>query len=59
MLRERCANRPGLVVRIKPTRLMHASGKVRVAKPLWIEPSPDLLGAPFFRHGEGGRKGGC
>jgi aminoglycoside phosphotransferase (APT) family kinase protein len=29
-------------------RLMHAGGIVRVAKPLWMEPAPDLLGAPFF-----------
>lgn len=28
--------------------LMHASGVVNVAKPLWFEPSADLLGAPFF-----------
>jgi aminoglycoside phosphotransferase (APT) family kinase protein len=28
--------------------LMHASGQVPVAKPLWIEQDPGLLGAPFF-----------
>ena len=28
--------------------LMHAVGKVRVARPLWFEPDPSLLGAPFF-----------
>jgi aminoglycoside phosphotransferase (APT) family kinase protein len=27
---------------------MHESGLVRVAKPLWIEQDPTLLGAPFF-----------
>jgi aminoglycoside phosphotransferase (APT) family kinase protein len=29
-------------------RLMHDSGQVRVAEPLWFEASPVLLGAPFF-----------
>ena len=29
-------------------RLMHESGKVRVAKPLWFEEDDTLLGAPFF-----------
>lgn len=28
--------------------LMQASGKVKVARPLWIEPDDALLGAPFF-----------
>lgn len=29
-------------------QLMHDSGHVRVARPLWIEHDPALLGAPFF-----------
>ncbi|MDE2596995.1 MAG: phosphotransferase family protein [Sphingomonadales bacterium] len=29
-------------------QLMHEQGHVRVAKPLWYEPAPDLLRAPFF-----------
>jgi aminoglycoside phosphotransferase (APT) family kinase protein len=29
-------------------QLMHESGKVRVAEPLWFEPDGELLGAPFF-----------
>ncbi|MCK9542452.1 MAG: phosphotransferase family protein [Novosphingobium sp.] len=29
-------------------QVMHDSGKVRVAKPLWLEETADLLGAPFF-----------
>lgn len=29
-------------------RVMHERGAVAVAKPLWIEQDPDLLGAPFF-----------
>jgi aminoglycoside phosphotransferase (APT) family kinase protein len=29
-------------------RVMHESGLVRVAEPLWFEASPALLGAPFF-----------
>ena len=29
-------------------QVMHASGHVRVARPLWIEHDPALLGAPFF-----------
>ena len=29
-------------------RAMHAHGAVRVARPLWFEPDPALLGAPFF-----------
>jgi aminoglycoside phosphotransferase (APT) family kinase protein len=29
-------------------QLMHDAGKVRVAKPLWFEADPALLGAPFF-----------
>lgn len=29
-------------------KLMHESGKVRVAEPLWFEPDGALLGAPFF-----------
>ena len=29
-------------------RLMHETGLVRVAEPLWFEPDPTLLGAPFF-----------
>lgn len=28
--------------------LMHRSGHVRASRPLWFEPLPDLLGAPFF-----------
>ncbi|MDO7842138.1 phosphotransferase family protein [Sphingomonas immobilis] len=29
-------------------RVMHEDGRVKVAHPLWFEPSPELLGAPFF-----------
>jgi aminoglycoside phosphotransferase (APT) family kinase protein len=29
-------------------RLMHETSEVRVAEPLWLEPDPALLGAPFF-----------
>ena len=29
-------------------QLMHDAGKVRVARPLWFEADPALLGAPFF-----------
>jgi aminoglycoside phosphotransferase (APT) family kinase protein len=29
-------------------RLLHRDGRVRVAKPLWIERRADILGAPFF-----------
>jgi aminoglycoside phosphotransferase (APT) family kinase protein len=29
-------------------RVLHESGRVRVAEPLWFEPEPSLLGAPFF-----------
>ncbi|UVO53628.1 phosphotransferase family protein [Sphingomonas sp. SUN039] len=29
-------------------QLMHDSGGVRVARPLWIEHDPELLGAPYF-----------
>lgn len=29
-------------------RLMHDSGQVRVAEPLWFEADEELLGAPFF-----------
>ncbi len=29
-------------------QVMQESGLVRVAKPLWLEPAPTLLGAPFF-----------
>lgn len=29
-------------------QLMHRTGRVRVAEPLWFEPDPALLGAPFF-----------
>lgn len=29
-------------------QLMHHGGQVRVAKPLWFEADPALLGAPFF-----------
>ncbi len=29
-------------------QLMHANGAVRVAKPLWFEADPSILGAPFF-----------
>ena len=29
-------------------QLMHDSNLVRVARPMWIEPDPALLGAPFF-----------
>lgn len=29
-------------------RALHDDGRVRVAKPLWFEPSPQILGAPFF-----------
>ena len=32
----------------KLIELMHASGKVRVARPLWFEPDGTILGAPFF-----------
>jgi aminoglycoside phosphotransferase (APT) family kinase protein len=28
--------------------VLHAQGSVRVAKPLWLERDPTLLGAPFF-----------
>ena len=28
--------------------LLHADGRVRVAEPLWLEETSDLLGAPFF-----------
>jgi aminoglycoside phosphotransferase (APT) family kinase protein len=27
---------------------LHEAGRVRVARPLWFEPDPTLLGAPFF-----------
>ena len=29
-------------------QLMHATGQVRVAEPLWIEPDASVLGKPFF-----------
>ncbi|CAN7314341.1 phosphotransferase family protein [Phenylobacterium sp. LjRoot225] len=29
-------------------RVMHDGGRVRVARPLWFEPDPSILGAPFF-----------
>jgi aminoglycoside phosphotransferase (APT) family kinase protein len=29
-------------------RVLHEQGRVRVARPLWFEPDPALLGAPFF-----------
>jgi len=36
------------VQQYKLIELMQASGKVRVARPLWFEPDASLLGAPFF-----------
>ena len=35
-------------VQYRLIELMHASGHVRVARPLWLEPDAHLLGAPFF-----------
>jgi aminoglycoside phosphotransferase (APT) family kinase protein len=29
-------------------QVLHEQGRVRVARPLWFEPDPTLLGAPFF-----------